>query len=121
MPRGKHLLDSDEVESALCAQIGIEAFFVEGGDDHFHRTKQAKEVCEKCPLMEACLYEALTVEWGDSRYARAGIYGGLTNVERWKVERDKPLTSYSLQRARENAERVVARVRLEQEPMEESA
>lgn len=64
-------------ESALCAQTDPDLFFPEPGDHEAAR--QAKQVCEACPVREQCLESAL--RHGD----QYGIFGGMTASARNKL------------------------------------
>lgn len=77
--------DKDEKwqERALCAQTDPEAFFPEKGGS----TREAKRVCQNCDVREDCLQEALD---NDERF---GIWGGLSERERRKLKKRKPVTA----------------------------
>lgn len=65
-------LDSSWQSDAMCAQADPEAFFPEKGGS----TKEAKRVCQDCPVRTKCLAEALK---NDERF---GVWGGLSERER---------------------------------------
>lgn len=46
------------------------------------------ETCETCPRRETCLADAMREETGLSRHSRYGVFGGLTPIERERLERD---------------------------------
>ena len=62
---------------ALCAQTDPEAFFPEKGGS----TRDAKRVCESCPVREECLKYAMD---NDERF---GIWGGLSERERRRLRK----------------------------------
>lgn len=62
---------------ALCAQTDPEAFFPEKGGS----TRDAKRVCNECPVREACLDYAME---NDERF---GIWGGLSERERRRLRK----------------------------------
>lgn len=64
-------------EAALCAQTGPELFFPEPGSS----TREAKFLCGMCEGREACLEYALT---HDERF---GVWGGLSEQERYALKR----------------------------------
>ena len=64
-------------ERALCAQTDPEAFFPEKGGS----TREAKKICEVCPVRAECLAYALE---HDERF---GIWGGLSERERRRLKR----------------------------------
>lgn len=64
--------DSSWQSAAMCAQADPEAFFPEQGGS----TKEAKRVCQDCPVRTECLAEALE---NDERF---GVWGGLSERER---------------------------------------
>lgn len=63
--------------SALCAQVGPEAFFVEKGGD----TRIARQLCAACEVTDECLRYAL-----DTR-EEFGIWGGTSPRQRKKMRR----------------------------------
>lgn len=70
----------DWQDRALCAEVGLEAFFPNKGGD----TGPAKKLCDACPVPLTCLNYAMLAEApsneGDN--ARHGIFGGLAPRER---------------------------------------
>lgn len=81
-------LIDDEVKlawqkDALCAQTDPEAFFPEKGGS----TKNAKEICNTCDSKDECLAYALK---NDERF---GIWGGLSERERRKLQKSTDVTS----------------------------
>lgn len=79
---GLYSTDGDEGElawqaDALCAQTDPEAFFPEKGGS----TRDAKRVCNECPVREACLEYAMD---NDERF---GIWGGLSEHERRRLRK----------------------------------
>ena len=64
-------------EEALCAQTDPEAFFPEKGGS----TREAKRVCQVCPVRAECLDYALA---NDERF---GIWGGMSERERRRLKR----------------------------------
>lgn len=68
---------ADEVDQALCSQVGSDVWFPEKGQS----TREAKEVCKQCPIRERCLTIALE---RDERY---GVWGGLSERERRKLKK----------------------------------
>lgn len=69
--------DPNWQERALCAQTDPEAFFPEKGGS----TREAKKICEVCPVRAECLAYALE---NDERF---GIWGGLSERERRRLKR----------------------------------
>ena len=71
-----------------CADADPELFFYapgERGEDRAARDEKAKAVCAGCPLLRGCLGWALThAEWG--------VWGGLTEQERYALQRRHGLT-----------------------------
>lgn len=63
-------------DDALCAETDPEAFFPEKGGS----TREAKRVCRSCTVRAECLEYAL--EHGE----RFGIFGGLSERERRRLE-----------------------------------
>lgn len=79
---GLYSTDGDDGElswqaDALCAQTDPEAFFPEKGGS----TRDAKRVCNECPVREACLEYAMD---NDERF---GIWGGLSERERRRLRK----------------------------------
>ena len=50
--------------------------------------RYAVGVCGGCPVREACLRMALDAERGTGVYERHGVFGGLTPIERFRMQRD---------------------------------
>lgn len=68
---------------ALCAEADPEAFFPEKGGS----TRYAKKVCRSCEVRAECLQYALD---HDERF---GVWGGLSERERRKLQRDQEATT----------------------------
>lgn len=49
---------------------------------------EAISECEHCPLMDACLRDALAREGNSAAKARSLIWGGKTPNERWRIYRE---------------------------------
>lgn len=64
-------------EDALCAQIGGDEWFPEIGDG----AAAAKRICNMCPVKQKCLDYAI------ERRERYGVWGGMGERERRKIER----------------------------------
>ena len=64
-------------ERSLCAQTDPESFFPEKGGS----TRDAKKVCQTCPVKTECLEYALA---HDERF---GIWGGMSERERRKLKK----------------------------------
>ncbi len=69
-------------DDAICSQTDPEAFFPEKGGS----TKEAKKICQGCPVRLECLQFALD---HDERF---GIWGGLSERERRKLKRGVDVT-----------------------------
>ncbi len=66
-------------ESAACSGADLEVFFPDEGDEA--TTAAAKEICEACPVREACLQYALATNQTE------GVWGGLDMSERRRLRR----------------------------------
>lgn len=84
-PRPMHEIPTEELfgfvenewqEQALCAQTDPEAFFPDKGGS----TREAKRICQACPVRDECLEYALA---NDERF---GIWGGLSERERRRIQ-----------------------------------
>jgi WhiB family redox-sensing transcriptional regulator len=64
------------MSGALCSQTDPEAFFPERG----HSSRAAKRICAVCPVRPECLEFALSAR------LRFGIFGGLSERQRRKLE-----------------------------------
>jgi WhiB family redox-sensing transcriptional regulator len=76
------VLDSDDLEwqeDALCAETDPEAFFPDKGGS----TRAAKRICQRCGVRSECLEHALV------NGERFGIWGGLSERERRKLEKKR--------------------------------
>jgi len=69
-----------DTTQALCAQTDPELFFPEK-ENYATKAKLAKRICNECPLVEACLTEAIVRDYTD------GIWGGSTPAERKAIVR----------------------------------
>lgn len=65
-------------EQALCAQTDPEAFFPDKGGS----TREAKRICQACAVRDECLEYALA---NDERF---GIWGGLSERERRRLQQN---------------------------------
>ena len=70
--------------SSMPEAVADRVFFSTDARDRRH----AKRVCEGCPVREACLRMALDAERGTGVYERHGVFGGLTPIERFRMQRD---------------------------------
>lgn len=70
-------------DDALCAQVDPEAFFPEKGGS----TRQPKKICKSCEVREECLEYALETS------QRFGIWGGMSERERHKLEKQRTKTT----------------------------
>lgn len=65
---------------ARCVGTDPELFYMVSAE----ATDAALEICAQCPVIEACLAEALQQEGTSGRHARFGVRGGTTPLERFK-------------------------------------
>lgn len=71
-------------EAAACRQVDPDLFFPVGHSPGWlKQIKQAKKVCARCPVKQACL------EWALSTDQRFGIWGGLDEGERRTMARSR--------------------------------
>ena len=73
--------DQTWAQSAECAKPGQPLMFPHEADAV--AIEQAKGVCDRCPVRQSCLTEAL------DRNESFGIWGGLTTVERRTLRRQE--------------------------------
>lgn len=72
--------------SALCAQVGGDAWYPEIGEP----AAPAKAVCRRCPALERCREYGDEVESSsDLRYGLHGVWSGETPMERWQRRRKR--------------------------------
>lgn len=64
--------DTSWMDAALCAQIGGDFWFPENGGS----IRDAKAVCDRCPVQRDCLDHGLAVG------GQHGVYGGMTERKR---------------------------------------
>lgn len=69
----------DWTDEGICRQVSLDLFFPELGDSGAAR--EAKKVCQGCPVKAICLETALT------RHERYGVWGGATERERRVMEK----------------------------------
>ena len=72
--------------SSMPEDVADQVFFSTDARDR----RYAKRVCEGCPVRvrEACLQMALDAERGTGLYERHGVLGGLTPIERFRMQRE---------------------------------
>ena len=72
--------------SSMPEEVADRVFFSTDPRDR----RYAVGVCESCPVKvrEACLRMALDAERGTGVYERHGVFGGLTPIERFRMQRD---------------------------------
>jgi len=68
----------DWMEQAACSTVNPLIFFPGPGKANAAKTKQAKELCRACPVVNDCLEYAM----GFSARSLTGIWGGMTERER---------------------------------------
>ncbi|WP_426566404.1 WhiB family transcriptional regulator [Angustibacter sp. McL0619] len=73
---------------ARCAETDPDAFFPEKGGS----TREAKKVCVTCDVREQCL------EWALARNEQFGIWGGLSERERRRLQKDRNAAGINPQR-----------------------
>lgn len=64
-----------------CAQTDPEAFYPNWGQSSSHETREAKQICKRCPVQPECLAYALVAK------EQFGIWGGMTTEERNRLNR----------------------------------
>lgn len=69
---------------AACHGLDASIFYPGDDDDD---ADQAKEICDGCPVQEACLEHALT------RREKEGVWGGCTERERRRIIRQRRRTA----------------------------
>jgi WhiB family redox-sensing transcriptional regulator len=80
-------------DRAACLDFPLETFFPTPGPHLNRQIKQAKTICQSCPVRTDCLEYALSFVRG--RYIQLpGIYGGTTEAERWKLARTRVINSH---------------------------
>ena len=71
-------------DHAACLDEDPELFFPIGNGDHaLSQTEKAKAVCRRCEVVDACL------GWAIESGQDAGVWGGLSEVERRAIKRRK--------------------------------
>jgi WhiB family redox-sensing transcriptional regulator len=75
------------MQHGLCRQVDAQIFFPEGrGGSIVVQTRQAKQVCNRCPVRLLCL------DWAVETRQHFGVWGGLSEEERgdlWRRPRRK--------------------------------
>ncbi len=46
---------------------------------------EAKRICQRCPVIEVCLWKAMVTEQGQDRHLRFGVYGGADRLVRARL------------------------------------
>ncbi|MEU5900635.1 WhiB family transcriptional regulator [Streptomyces venezuelae] len=74
----------DWMADALCAQVGPDLFFPNSAAGY----RQAKQICDRCPVREDCTEAAAAYEGTSHRHLRHGTWGGLTPTTRTRQNRE---------------------------------
>lgn len=74
---------TDWMRRALCAEVGGDYWFPNKGDT----TIEAKAICARCPVRQACAEFAISHRLDD------GVWGGLSPIERARVRRERKGTA----------------------------
>ena len=79
-------------EHGACVDMDVDVFFPLPGPRFHAQVQQAKRICGDCPVQQDCLEYAL--EFVRGRYITLpGIYGGMTEPERWKHSRTRVINT----------------------------
>ena len=70
-------------DNAACRGTGTNIFFADAQNKRGIR--EARQICDDCPVRRECLEAALAAEEGTGKSSRFGIHGGLTGPERHEV------------------------------------
>jgi WhiB family redox-sensing transcriptional regulator len=81
-------------DDALCAQTDPDMFFPLSANQV---PKQAYAVCARCPVVEECLDEALSIP----RVMDYGVWGGTSPADRVRIRKSSALRTVYLDRLRE--------------------
>lgn len=73
-----------DFESGLCRQTDPDLFFPSPGEAV--KVRQAKAVCAQCPLLADCRDYIMETERGWYLSLRHGIWGGMTPLERLRMD-----------------------------------
>lgn len=71
--------DLSWMDRGRCAEVDAELFFPEKG----HPSMPAKQVCQGCEVRAECLEYAL------ANGVQHGVWGGLTDIERRRLRRER--------------------------------
>jgi hypothetical protein len=75
-------------EEPLCAEVGVEVFYLEerdaAGTLTIYEYNQAKKICSSCVHKEECLEWAIYNE-------NYGIWGGTTPTERYEIRKKRKI------------------------------
>jgi WhiB family redox-sensing transcriptional regulator len=69
------------MSDAACAETDPELWFPEL--DSLWRVRQAKNICDKCPVKQQCL------DYAQKNAFKEGIWGGLSPTERHRLSKEK--------------------------------
>ena len=73
------------LEFAACSGQDVDIFFPSKGSGR-GQYDRARAYCGICPVVDACLDEAMRTEEGFGRWKRHGMFGGLTPRQRHYLE-----------------------------------
>jgi WhiB family redox-sensing transcriptional regulator len=77
-------------DQAACAEFGVGVFVADNdgkgsGSAASAVYRQARAICERCPVQETCLEYAMENEGTAPTGGRAGVYGGLSPKQRYHL------------------------------------
>lgn len=91
------MADMGFMEDGLCRQTDPDVFFPDP-ENQYRSSKEAKKICQRCPVREECLEYAVTakivsVHGYDLGYV-TGVWGGTTNKQRAKIRTERGITTW---------------------------
>ncbi|MGW4728898.1 WhiB family transcriptional regulator [Streptomyces shenzhenensis] len=66
---------------AACRSMNPDVFFSDASK------KEARAICDSCPVVDECLDATLKRERGEGRTYQQGIFAGLSGEQRWDLDR----------------------------------
>ena len=86
----------DWMTKAACIGEPRDLFFPGPGQDGIRKTKQAKQICRTCPVVNDCIVYAMSF----SPRSLIGIWGGTTERERTRIHKSTTGLVYTGRRTR---------------------
>lgn len=84
-----------EFEQPLCAEVGVEVFYIEDRDDPRTRLVKTPDYDSAKKVCKSCIHKIECAEWA-IEHETHGVWGGLTPQERNIIRRSRKITIHTV-------------------------